>query len=86
MAVAMEALQFQARVEHGPLTGLQKAAEAQAVGLPVAGRHDGFRDQSADCLGFWPPEHNLSHRIPVGDQAVGVHRDEGVERGIEDAA
>ena len=86
MAIAMEAFQFQERVENGPLAGLEKAAETQPMGLAVAQGQDRFRHQSPYCFRLRPTEDGFGHRVPVGDYTLGVHRDHPVESGIKDAA
>ena len=55
------------------------------MSLPIALGHDGIRDRSAHDLGLWPAKDRFRHRVPIGDDAVGVHRDDRVEGGIEDA-
>ena len=47
---------------------------------------DQFAELRSNRLGARPSEDLFGLRIPVGDDAVFVHLDEGVERGIDDAA
>src|SRR3989442_9669441 len=82
----MEALQLRASVEDGSFTGLEEAGDTEPVRLPITRGNDRLRHRPAHGLGLWPPENGLRHRVPVGDDAVRVHRDDRVERGIEDAA
>src|SRR5207245_9699845 len=86
VAITMEAFQLRARVENRSFTGLEEAGETETVRLPITRGNDGIRHQPADGLGLWPPKDRLRHRVPVGDDPIRVHRDNRVERGIENAA
>ena len=60
--------------------------DTQAVPLAITEGNDRIRHHPADRLRFWPSEDGFSHRIPVSDDAARVHRDDGIEGAIENAA
>src|ERR1700694_2745640 len=86
MTVAMQSSKLEALVENRSLTSGEKVAQAKLVSAAIAKRNDGLANQPADRLGSWPTEDGFGHRVPVGDDAVGTHRDNPIERRIEDAS
>ncbi len=86
VTVAMESSHLESLVENRPLAGGEKAAETKNVRAAIPKRNDGLTHQPAHRFGSRPTEDGFGHRVPVGDHAVGTHRDDRVQRGIEDAA
>ena len=86
VAVTMPCFQLESLVEDGPFAGFEKSPETPAVGFAVALGDDRVSHHLADDLRPCPTEDSFGHRIPVRDLALGVHRHDRIQRGVEDAA
>ena len=86
LAVAPQRLDFEAASEDLAVSGAQEALQARLVGVAVRLRNDQLAELAAERFAARPAEDLFGLRIPVRDGAVFVHLDEGIERGIDDAA
>ena len=85
-AVAAQGRDLEDAVEQRPLAGRQEASQAAAVSFAELRGDDGFGQDAADRLGPRPAEGDLGLAVPLGDEAVGAHGDEGVVGVVEDEA
>ena len=85
-AVAAQGRDLEDAVEQRPLAGRQEASQAPAVSFAELRGDDGFGQDAADRLGPRPAEGDLGLAVPLGDEAVGAHGDEGVVGVVEDEA
>jgi hypothetical protein len=70
-------------VQHRPLSGREVTLEAAPVSLAVLLGDDRVRQHAPDRLFPGPAEGPLRLGVPVGDEPVGVHRDEGLVRSVD---
>ena len=85
-AVAAQGRDLDDAVEQRALAGRQEASQAPAVSFAELRGDDGFGQDAADRLGPRPAEGDLGLAVPLGDEAVGAHGDEGVVGVVEDEA
>ena len=83
-AIAAQGLDIEDAVEQRPLGRRQEASQAPAVSFAELRGDDGSGQDAADRLGPRPAEGNLGLAVPLGDEAVGTHGDEGVVGVVED--
>ena len=86
MTVAVERLDLEPALEHRTPARLQEFLETAPVRLAVALRDYGPGQALSDRLLPGPAERALRLRVPGGDQAVLVDRDEGKLGGVDDPA
>ena len=86
LAVAPHRLDLEAAAEDPGFAGAQEPLQAglMRVAVDVGGRS--VRERASEHLVARPAEDLLGLRIPVRDHALLVDLDEGVERGLDDAA
>ena len=80
----MQAAQLEPAIHDRRLAGLEEALHPLEVRLAKRRRDDRLGEVAADRLLARPAERLLGLRVPGDDDAVGVHADEGVVRGVED--
>ena len=74
------------RVQDRPGTGLEKVRQAPPVGVPVLRGDDRLGHGPADGFFLGPAKGRLGLGVPRGDDAAGIHADEGVVRAVDDQA
>ena len=74
------------RLSSGPSPVARKRARPRDVSFAELRGDDGFGQDAADRLGPRPAEGDLGLVVPLGDEAVGAHGDEGVVGVVEDEA
>ena len=74
------------RLSSGPSPVARKRARPRDVSFAELRGDDGFGQDAADRLGPRPAEGDLGLAVPLGDEAVGAHGDEGVVGVVEDEA
>ena len=85
-AVAGDGGNFDAAAEDAGFTGLDEATEAGAVRVAELGGDDELAHVAAEGLFGVETEGAGGLGVPGGDATGGVHADDGVERGVDDAA
>ena len=84
VAVSMQGGDLETLVQSRAFSGREEALESAPVSFAVLMRDYGVREDAAERLLSGPAEGALRFRIPVGDQSVGVHRDERLVGGVDD--
>ena len=84
--VLVHAGQLEPLVEDHGVLGLEEAREAPAMLGAQRLRHDQVGHVAADRLVRAPAERRLGRVVPVDDAPALIHRDHGVERGLEHRA
>ncbi len=80
---AMQRRKFHALVEHPRHAGLDIMAQTAAVFIAVTLGNDQLRELASQHVAARPAEQLFRLRVPAGDLAVCVDRDDGVEGGLE---
>ena len=86
LAVAPQRVDLEAAPEDRGFPGAHEPVQAVPVRVTMSVGDDQLAEFRPDRLGARPSEDLFGLRIPVGDRALFVHLDEGVERGVDDAA
>src|SRR5437764_13230459 len=79
----MQSRQLDAPSEKPFLTGLEKTLNPASMGVAMTLRDDQLGHVAADRLVARPAEHLGGTLVPLGDDAVGAHDDDGIERGVQ---
>src|SRR4030088_1794370 len=77
---------FAAASENLVSSGAQKARQTCSQTIAICFPNKQFDEVFPECVLARPPENRFRLRIPVQDAAAFVDLDEGIERGIDDAA
>ena len=83
-AVATQPGNLDAPVQDGPLARREEVGEPALVRLAVARRDDRRGQRPPQHLRGGPPEHPLRLGAPATDCPRTVHRDHGVQGGVDD--
>ena len=85
-AIAVERGQLQSLVEDWTLAGCEESANALTVCFSETFWQEEFRDFLSQRLFSIPAKGHFGLRVPVPDFAVGIHRDDRVQRGLDEQA
>ena len=86
VSVSVQCRDLDPRVQDRPGAGLEKVRQAPPVGVPVLRGDDRVGHGPADGFFLGPAKGRLGLGVPPGDDAAGIHADEGVERAVDDQA
>ncbi len=78
MAVPMTAHHLDTTIEKGALSGVEEMPKPAFMPLPVPNRNYRLRHTPAQRFFAFPPENVDRLRIPIRNDATGIHGNDGV--------
>src|SRR6185437_7565143 len=73
-------------VQQQSLACVEKPLQTPLVRFPILWRDDGVGHPPADCFLPRPAEDSFSFRVPFSNLTRGIHRNNGVQRGLKNRA